>query len=397
MRLPSRRLAALTGLALVAAVPSLASAQDAPAAASSTVEVVEADVTRQAEGTPPTDDWVVYTRTTTPGVATFVDGPGMPPLGDGSLQLTTAGGSDKVFVFNRDHVGKKLTDVDAISYRTYRTAGSAQQVAALNLVIDFDGPAVAGGFSTLVFEPVYNNAHQPVVSDAWQSWTATGGGTWWSTRPINSQCAGATAACDKTWSEILSSNPAATVLGGFGVNQGGGNAGLTSSVDALTFDETTYDFEADADSDGVGNGSDNCRDTANTDQANLDSDELGDACDGDKDGDGVAASDNCVDTANAGQADTDGDGAGDACDGDKDGDGVDNAGDNCELVANSAQADTDGDGMGDACDRDADGDGKPDTAPPTSKDQCKDGAFANFSNPSFKNQGACVSYVATRA
>jgi hypothetical protein len=33
--------------------------------------------------------------------------------------------------------------------------------------------------------------------------------------------------------------------------------------------------------------------------------------------------------------------------------------------------------------------------PPTSTDQCKDGGWMTFTNPSFKNQGDCVSYVAT--
>ena len=31
--------------------------------------------------------------------------------------------------------------------------------------------------------------------------------------------------------------------------------------------------------------------------------------------------------------------------------------------------------------------------PPTSKDQCKKGGWQTFNNPSFKNQGQCVSYV----
>ena len=34
-------------------------------------------------------------------------------------------------------------------------------------------------------------------------------------------------------------------------------------------------------------------------------------------------------------------------------------------------------------------------APPTSKDQCMKGGWAKFNNPSFKNQGDCVSFVAT--
>jgi uncharacterized membrane protein len=33
------------------------------------------------------------------------------------------------------------------------------------------------------------------------------------------------------------------------------------------------------------------------------------------------------------------------------------------------------------------------TGPPTSKSQCKNGGWRNFTNPSFKNQGQCVAYV----
>jgi hypothetical protein len=33
--------------------------------------------------------------------------------------------------------------------------------------------------------------------------------------------------------------------------------------------------------------------------------------------------------------------------------------------------------------------------PPTSKDQCKKGGWQSFNNPTFKNQGDCVSFVAS--
>lgn len=42
---------------------------------------------------------------------------------------------------------------------------------------------------------------------------------------------------------------------------------------------------------------------------------------------------------------------------------------------------------------DGDGDGVADTPPPTNKDQCKQEGWATFNNPSFANQGRCVSYV----
>jgi hypothetical protein len=71
----------------------------------------------------------------------------------------------------------------------------------------------------------------------------------------------------------------------------------------------------------------------------------------DADGDGVPdAEDNCPNTPNADQADLDGDGEGDACDPDVDGDGVPNETDNCPLDSNADQTDTDTDGVGDVCD-----------------------------------------------
>ncbi len=42
---------------------------------------------------------------------------------------------------------------------------------------------------------------------------------------------------------------------------------------------------------------------------------------------------------------------------------------------------------------DADGDGIPDTDPPADRDACKKGGWATFNNPSFRNQGQCVSWV----
>ena len=82
----------------------------------------------------------------------------------------------------------------------------------------------------------------------------------------------------------------------------------------------------------------------------------------DTDGDGIADNvDNCPNAANPDQADLDSDGIGDVCDDDIDGDGILNVDDNCPNAANPDQKDWDSDGIGDVCDADIDNDGCPNT------------------------------------
>jgi hypothetical protein len=91
------------------------------------------------------------------------------------------------------------------------------------------------------------------------------------------------------------------------------------------------------------------------------------SCPCDQDNDGISyAEDNCPDLSNPDQADLDGDGQGDACDEDLDGDGILNLADNCPFRLNGDQADREQDGIGDACDN------CPDIPNPSQEDQDAD-------------------------
>jgi len=142
----------------------------------------------------------------------------------------------------------------------------------------------------------------------------------------------------------------------------------------------------DLDTDGIPDGSDNCPTLRNPDQANLDGDALGDACDPDDDNDGVPDTkdafprdrtewldtdrdgignnrDNCASVANPTQANLDSDALGDACDPDLDNDGVLNTKDAFPRDK-TEWLDTDRDGIGNNADRDDDNDGYPDLVDP---------------------------------
>ena len=173
----------------------------------------------------------------------------------------------------------------------------------------------------------------------------------------------------------------------------------------------------DSDGDGVLDIVDNCPNDPNPGQVDFDGDGLGNDCDDDIDGDGILndgdgsgiigdnpctggetanCDDNCTNSANSDQADIDSDGFGDACD-DSDGDFWLDAIDNCPFVPNFLQGDADGDGDGDACDNcgsnsnplqtDRDGDGDGDACDDTDGDGGEDGFGAGTCADNIDNGG----------
>jgi hypothetical protein len=224
---------------------------DLTAASTNNVVVTESDITRQFEDTPPTDNWVFYTKLSTTSGA-FVSGPGNPPLGVGSFEMRTPTSDDHGTLFNFDHANTPLASITAISYATYRDPSSTSpliQLPAINIQVDKNGGAFEpGDFLSLVFEPAYNPDQGIVQSGVWQSWHGIDG-KWWATRLVvladGTECP--RAACYLPWSVWLAAMPNATIVGGFGVNQGTGSGGLVGATDALRIGHNentwTYNFE----------------------------------------------------------------------------------------------------------------------------------------------------------
>lgn len=143
----------------------------------------------------------------------------------------------------------------------------------------------------------------------------------------------------------------------------------------------------DADGDGVLDAQDNCPGLGNADQADLDGDLVGDACDVDIDGDGLNQRQETINGSDPRSTDTDGDGIsdGDEVAGgtdpaaqDGDGDGISDP-EELERGTNPSLADTDEDGLNDLQERDRATDA---LNPDTDGDGLKDGdEIASGLNP----------------
>lgn len=285
--------------------------------------------------------WQTVTTPTTGSTASvsFVNGPGTPPLGTGSAQLSVGSdGDSSAELRNPNYAGTLLSQLTALSYSTYVQQNTDGQAPYIILRVDHDNnPSTP--VDLLFFEPVYQSAAfcpsnpQPmVVTNTWQTWDALNG-CWYS---VNGYAGSGPGTGVISLATYIAAFPNATIvnssngLGGVRIVAGFGAPAwnnFVGNVDNVTIgvngNNTTFDFELqpppppDSDNDGVPNNTDNCPNRPNPNQT-----------------------------------------------------------------------DTDGDGVGDACD--------PDAVPPISANQCKNGGWQNFYIPRrFKNQGDCIQYVNT--
>lgn len=129
-------------------------------------------------------------------------------------------------------VGTKLSDLSSLSY--VARSNKADVAMPFKIEIDFNGPTVTGGFSTLVFEPENEAGRvpggQPALANTWQLWHPLDS-VWRSTRDINDQKAvdSNNAFVYRNWDAIVASNPNATV-GPFGAGGSKFEPGTTSGA-----------------------------------------------------------------------------------------------------------------------------------------------------------------------
>jgi parallel beta-helix repeat protein len=197
--------------------------------------------------------WLFYNDendTIDPTLGSFVTGPGTPPLGTGSAQISVTG-TQRRNLATYQFSGTPLADIATLRFRTYNPSagngGSATRSAYLNFNVDFDGSDTWQ--KRLYFVPSQNGT---VLQDTWQEWDAINfGGALWgysgATWPITGQ-PGTTL---KTWSQILSDYPGIRMrvtdsFVGLRVGEPYAN-GYTEDIDSFTFGTnsalTIFNFE----------------------------------------------------------------------------------------------------------------------------------------------------------
>ncbi|MEO6122974.1 MAG: fibronectin type III domain-containing protein, partial [Ilumatobacteraceae bacterium] len=185
---------------------------------------------------------------------TFAAGPGTPPLGNGSAQLTTAGITEGQSLLTPQFNLTKLADITTISY-SMQTTGA---VPALSFDIKYR-PTDTQYSGRLVYEPTYSGI---TPTTGWNTFNPLAG-KWWASKQdsfaANNNCGtGGVAGQPCTWSEVLAkwpdaqlANPSGSV-GNLVIKLGSGAPATTANIDSVVFGVTnstgditvtTFDFD----------------------------------------------------------------------------------------------------------------------------------------------------------
>lgn len=164
------------------------------------------------------------------------------PYPGGALQLKTDATTAAKAQYLRAET-MPLSAVTEVGYWNRTLAGPAVAAASFQLLVDLNGTAVAGGFTTLVYEPYWNGS----VPTAWTPYDVDAGIVWSSSSFTSGACAvvsGAGGPPFYTLAGLQASCPDAELLA-IGVNVGTYNVSYDTLVDGVTLNGTVYDFELD--------------------------------------------------------------------------------------------------------------------------------------------------------
>ena len=199
------------------------------------------------------------------GVGQMVTGPGTPPLGVGSAQLSTGdgtmGGDGGEDLRTTAYDGVALSQLTQLSFSTYATVNNGSQFPYLSIDISTTGVGPADSNLRIFFEPPYQtpssgnptlpNQGSPVLN-AWQTWDALDGG-WWNNAGDCNPGSGPNGVCSLATLEALYPNatiePLADGLGGLALRVGYASPTdeFNGYVDNVTVgvagQSVTYNFE----------------------------------------------------------------------------------------------------------------------------------------------------------
>jgi hypothetical protein len=193
-------------------------------------------------------------------LSSFVEGPGEPPLGQGSYQVRLDGRASMVMLVRRDLESRKLTEIKTISFHTYRSGGNAAHDWYINLFLSTDPNRPYANCRVDFATP-------PGDQGIWQFKPATDASIYnygWTVHHADTnlkECP-VTIDYDKNVSfegilEAFKANPDTifrppsqfqpVIAFNTGFNGPNTHAGHESAIDAITINETTWDFELSAD------------------------------------------------------------------------------------------------------------------------------------------------------
>ena len=190
-------------------------------------------------------DWGFKTEDLSPGSGQYVAGPGTPPAGIGSAELSIPD-QGRIGLATQLYNNTYLRDITRLEYSSYRSTADPNNILSIALQIGIDYDLDDNDTSwqgRLVYEP-YKQGYS-VPQNTWQSWDALQG-KWWATQPPNNTLCTRDNPC--TLSELVAQYPNAGIVGALFFKAGGKWPEFRGNVDQFIIGvqgqgEVLYDFE----------------------------------------------------------------------------------------------------------------------------------------------------------